>query len=107
MAAQSYILAVFVCVHFTQLTVSVRSTVDAVVIKCGDKQMCDGKVEYCDRLTDMCVPCWPPCSRNTSADMNLCRTRCAGQLFVVEWVSRKFTVCCGGSARLGGIANKV
>ncbi len=95
MAAQSYIVAVFLCVHLTQPTASARYTVDAVAIKCGDRQICDGKVEYCDRLTDECVPCWQPCSRKTSADIKLCRTRCAGKLCVVESVSRKLTVRCG------------
>ena len=105
MSAQRYIVAVFVCVHLTQPTVA-RSTVDAVAIKCGDNEVCDGKVDYCDRLTDECVPCWKPCSRETRADMNLCRTRCAGKLSVVGWVSRMFIVCSGCSARLGDIAQK-
>ncbi|KAK2189692.1 hypothetical protein NP493_99g01009 [Ridgeia piscesae] len=67
-------------VSSVNLTVSARSVVDVVNIECGDHQTCDGRTEYCDRLTDECVPCWAPCSRTTGPDVKLCQKRCARYL---------------------------
>ena len=67
-----YLLPVVLSVSSTNLTVSARAVVDVVDIECGDRQTCDGRTEYCDRLTDECVPCWPPCSRTTGPRVKLC-----------------------------------
>ncbi|KAI0236951.1 hypothetical protein LSAT2_012510 [Lamellibrachia satsuma] len=64
----------------TNLTAA-ASVIDRDTVKC-DQELCDAKTEYCDTLIDVCTSCELPCSRTTVSDTNLCKTLCAGVVYV-------------------------
>ncbi|KAK2189693.1 hypothetical protein NP493_99g01028 [Ridgeia piscesae] len=76
MSGQSWVISVLVCLTFAHLT---QSTRPIRYISC-EYQHCDGRTQYCDKLTGSCSGCRAPCSRTTEADEKLCQTECQAYL---------------------------